>query len=243
MKWLARRELQLDGSDVENPQSTSKCTREDTHLKTFTRIGSVCMAFLIHGCGPCTQDPVKHDPKMDLRREVELALTSRIVSSSMHELHRTVHEFALNRNFTTIHRGADESERGVYDTVWTVQGVPKPFTVLEYHRDGLAGMLHFLAIWPYRPADSSSSRPCRYVLVTKTGLSATHPRTTVWSNMDSTTCSKMFPAIVIDKMHVVERDLRVSYELLGSRPIDFFLDVELDGVPLRTRSPDNGVVY
>ena len=206
-------------------------------------IGSACFAFLVYGCRPCVQEPTKQDPKADLRRELQTALASRVDGSRVHESYRTVHEFALNQNFTTIYRGSREIERGVYDTVWTVDEAPNPYAVLEYERDGLAGMLHFLAIWPFRPGDSESSHPCRYVLVTKTGLSDAPPRTTVWSNMDSTTCSKMFPDIVIDTMHVVEMDLKVSYELLGSRPFDFFLDVQLDGVPLRTRNPDNGVVY
>lgn len=197
----------------------------------------------VFGCKPCSQDPIVEDRKAELRRIVNVALTSHSVKSRIQEVSRAVQEYRLNENFTSIYRESGEYERGVYDTVWALGAASKPYAVLEYNRKGLVGLFHFIAIWPFEPHDSIPSRQCIYVLISREGVSTSGPKSTVWSNIDSTTCNKMFPGLVIDTMQVSEKNLTVSYELLQSRPIDFFLNVEIDGVPLRMLSPDRGVVY
>jgi len=103
-----------------------------------------------------------------------------------------------------------------------------------------------MAAWPIIEADTLSMNdtvPVQFLMIERRRTFRSDSTTTITTNLDSAERIEQIVGHSIDTLQQQPLDVEISYELLGSQPMKFFVDIRLDGYSLYTYSPQSSIVY
>jgi hypothetical protein len=214
----------------------------------------VCMAvvltaWLVAGCDNVQRSDQKSRRELRRDRVLQLINTKYAASRVVHE-HRSVADLRLDATYTTIERGTVLPEIGVYDLVW-VQRHGCFYAFVQYYVDVSDRTFEFTAAWPVYDSDTLydvDTSQGVYLMIEHSRarqrtMDTTRATTMVTTNVESQEDIRNIVGHAIDVLRKRPADIAVSYELLGSQPMNFILNIRLDGREIRRYSPLANLSY